>query len=220
MFRRIAPLAATIALAVTVPAAAAHADDELGVSLDGVTWAHEITAPLFDPSFRFVPGDSETTTFLVRNEGPSQGVLSVEVAAQDPDGLLADDQFLVEARVDGGAWTPVEPGATTVAPAELPVPVGSSVPVDLRATFDPASTRMDEVIPVQVRVVLSEDGSVGGVDEDDGGDGQVGGVDEGALPDTGSPFGAGLLLLAAALLGSGVALVRRRPVRREVVARG
>ncbi|NGZ99688.1 LPXTG cell wall anchor domain-containing protein [Nocardioides sp. W3-2-3] len=68
-------------------------------------------------------------------------------------------------------------------------------------------------VPFRVLLNLEEDGSVGGIDQGNGGgngDGSVGGVEDGGLPATGSAVAPGLVWLAAGLIGGGLALVRRR----------
>lgn len=216
MIRSLAASAAVATLGVVGAAAPAFADDEIGVSRDGVSWSRQLDAPLFDEGFLWVPGDVEQESFLVRNDGPSAGEVTVDVLAEDPDGLLASDAFTLEARVGTGPWVEVLDGSTTPEPAVLDVPEGARTRVTVRGTFAPETTdHMDEVAPFRVRVTMSEDGDVGG--EDDGGDdgGDVGGTDDG-LPDTGSPLGAGLVWAAAALIGAGIALVRPGRDRREV----
>ena len=52
----------------------------------------------------WVPGDSETRSFFVRNDGPSDARLVISVVTQDDDRLLADDDLLavrVAVRVAG-----------------------------------------------------------------------------------------------------------------------
>ncbi|MCR1783096.1 hypothetical protein KVF89_11165 [Nocardioides carbamazepini] len=217
MIRRLAALLAAAVLAVGAGAAPAHADDETGLSTDGVTWLPQLTAPLYDAAFRWVPGDVEERSFRVRNDGPSAGELSVEVLATDPAGLLASPDFHLEARVGQGPWTEVLVGTTRIQPTVLGVPRGGDTSVTVRGTFRPEATaRFQEVAPFEVRVTMAETGEVAGV-EDDGG----GGVSGGALPDTGSPFGIGLIWIAAGLVGAGIALVRPgRHRRQEVSVRG
>lgn len=224
MIRRLASIGATAAAVVTLAAAPAHADEEIGLSRDGITWTETLGAPLFDPGFRFVPGDVETRSFQVRNQGPSAGLLTVEVLAADPSALLVADDFTIEARVAGGPWVDVEAGTTPVR-TELAVARNARTQVAVRATFDPDSTRQLQRVPFRVLLSLEEDGSVGGIDQggdgsdgDDGDDGSVGGVEDGGLPATGSAVAPGLFWLAAACIGGGVALVRRRE-REEVAPR-
>lgn len=221
--RRLATLVTATVLVVGGAAAPAHADGEIGLSEDGVTWTTSLVDPIFEPSFRFMPGDVEERGFQVRNDGPSDGVLTIDVLASDPDALLANDDFLVEAKVGAGPWINVEPGTTRTA-TELKIAQGERTDVRIRASFALASTSEDEAIPFSVRLTMSEDGDVGGVDQGggdgDAGGGDVGGVDNGILPDTGSPFGLGLIWLAAGLLGAGLALALPRRTRGQEVARG
>ncbi|KRB74131.1 hypothetical protein ASE01_19300 [Nocardioides sp. Root190] len=220
MIRRLASLVASAVLAVGVAAAPAHADGEIGLSNDGTTWGDQLATPLFDPSFIWVPGDVEERSFFVRNDGPSAAELTVDVVAADPDTLLADDDFLVEARLGNGAWVNIEDGTTSLRSTSLDVAEGVSTTVTLRGTFRPESTRENGIIPLRATITLSEDGDVGGVDDGDGdGDGNVGGVDNGGLPDTGSPVDMILVWLAAGLIGGGLALVRTRRRESEEVAR-
>jgi hypothetical protein len=217
VIRRTAALVATVAAVVAGVAAPAHADDEIGLSVDGVTWSTQLAAPLFPPGFLWVPGDVEEATFLVRNDGPSAGELTVDVIAEDPDAFLASDALVLEARLGNGTWTDVQPGTTRVDPAQFAVAEGQSTSVTVRGTFLPEATAQeDSIVPFRVRVTMSGDGDVGGVDAGDGG-GEVGGVDDGILPDTGSPIALGLLWLVAGLIGAGVALVLPRRQRRGKV---
>lgn len=223
MIRSLAVTAALATLAVVGAAAPASADDEIGLSRDGVSWSRQLDAPLFDDAFLWVPGDVEQESFFVRNDGPSDGEIAVDVLAEDPDGLLASDAFLLEARIGTGAWVEVAAGTTALAPTVLDVPEGATTRVTVRGTFRPETTdHMDEIAPFRVRVTLSEDGDVGGEDDGDGGDGDDGGAVGGqdALPDTGAPLGAGVVWIAAGLIGAGIALVRPGRERREEVARG
>ncbi|WP_182376576.1 LPXTG cell wall anchor domain-containing protein [Nocardioides sp. WS12] len=220
MIRRLAPLVAAAVLAVGATAAPAHADDEVGLSVDGVSWANQLAAPLFDDDLRWAPGDTDDASFLVRNDGPSAGEVTVDVIATDPDGLLASDAFLLEARVGTGPWVEVLAGNTRLAPALLDIAEGARTRITVRGTFDPETIdHQDQIAPFQVRVTMAEDGDIAGVDEGDD-DGDVGGADDGILPDTGSGFGIGLIWLAAGLIGAGFALVLPRRQRREVIARG
>lgn len=223
MLRRLAVLVTTALAVVATAAAPAHADDEIGLSTDGVTWAEQLSAPLFAPGFRIVPGDAESRTFRVRNDGPSAGLLTVDVDSADPDGLLGSGDLAIEARVGAGPWQPVAAGTTRTA-TRLKVAEGAQTTVTIRASLDWASTRQDETVPFSVRLQLSEDGDVGGIDEGNGnghgdGDGEVGGESEG-LPATGSAVAPGLLWLAAGLVGAGLALVRRRDRDDEGADRG
>lgn len=219
MIRRFASIGITAAAVIALGAAPAHAEDEIGLSRDGVTWTPELTAPLFAPDFRFVPGDVEVRSFRVRNDGPSAGVLTVDVIATDPDALLLSDDFTIEARVASGPWIDVDEGTNRVV-TQIKVPEDAQSQVEIRATFDWDSTVQLLEVPFRVRLTLSEDGDVAGEEEGNGNGngGEVGG-EEDSLPDTGSPVGAGTIWLAAALIGAGLALVRPRRERGEAVIR-
>ncbi|GAA4824839.1 hypothetical protein ACFQ0K_17920 [Nocardioides caeni] len=229
MIRRLALMASTAVAVVVVGAAPAHAADEIGLSTDGLTWSNELTSPLFDPDFRVVPGDVEERSFLVRNDGPSAGVLTVDVVAEDPDLLLADSDIVLEAKVGNRPWVPVDEGETR-AVTELKVPEDAITRVRLRATFAWESTRELQSIPFRVELTLSEDGDVAGEGEGDGdgdgngqGDGDgTGGQGDGdgdALPDTGNGIAGTTLWVAAGLIGAGIALLRPSR-RREEASRG
>lgn len=204
--RRRTPLALLVAalllgLLWPVAAHAAPAEEEIGLSGDGVTWTSELTVPLFEPERRWVPGDEETRTFQVRNEGPSAASMTVEALGHD--GALAADVAL-SVRIDGGAWAPLESGSTPV--TVDPLAVDDAAPVDVRATFDAASSNRTQDLrtPLTLRITLV--GDVPGVgDETDG---------RGPLPDTGVAVRAELVLGALALcLVGGILIARRRTDR-------
>lgn len=219
MIRRFASLVAAAVLAVCASAAPARADGEIGLSSDGVTWVRQLTTPLYDAGFAWVPGDVEERSFRVRNDGPSAGELTVDVVAGDPQAFLASPDLLLEARVGSGPWVEVVPGTTHLQPAVLDIAKGADTSVTVRGTLRAETTgHMDEIAPFEVRVTMSEDGDVGGQEEGED-DGEVSG--SAALPDTGGPFGVGVIWLAAGLVGAGIALVRPgRRQRTEVADRG
>ena len=227
MIRRLATLVAAAVLAVGATVAPASADGEIGLSYDGSTWSNQLTTPLFDTAYRWSPGDVEERTFLVRNDGPSPGELTVDVLADDPAGLLSSADFKLEARLGSGAWVSVVGGTVKLQPTLIDVPRGAVTSVTVRGTFRPEATGAEDVLaPFLVRVTLSEDGDVAGVDAGKGdkggkggGNGEVGGEAAG-LPDTGPVVGTGLLWLAAGLVGTGLALVRRGRREREVRSHG
>lgn len=196
----------------------AHAAGELGVSPDGVTWGSTLPAPLFDPAFRWVPGDVEVASFFVRNQDPETGVLQVVMADTAVRSLMETGDLEIAARVGDGEYTAV----TTVGPQTLieneQIPPAGVRRIDVRVTFDPASSNASETKQFNLRfnVTLSQDASVlppdnGGDGDGDGngdGNGGVAGPDNnGNLPGTGSTFSRGLLLLAVILCAGGLGLV-------------
>lgn len=193
----------------------AHAAGELGVSPDGVTWGATLPAPLFDPSFRWVPGDVETASFYVRNQDAETGVLQVVMVNTAVRSLLETGDLEIAARVGDGEYT----GVTAVGPQTLvqdeQIPPAGVRRIDVRVSFDPASSNASESKQLDLRfnVTLSQDISVlppnGGDGDGDGdGDGGVAGPDDnGILPGTGSTISRGLLLLAVILCAGGLGLV-------------
>lgn len=206
-------------LLVAASIAVAAADDEIGLSRDGATWSATLPGPLFDPAFRWVPGDDETETFFVRNQGPSTAVLTVSARSTDTDRLLSNEDIDLFARVDGGAWVELANGVSS--DVLRTIVRGAQGRIDVRARFDPASTNPSENKSLQVTFVITlADASVGsdGNDRDDGDDGDGDGDDnegnggddrDDGLPGAGSSIGPQALWIAAVLIGGGLALVRR-----------
>lgn len=220
----LAGLTTTTLLGVSV----AHAADEIGLSDDGVTWSSGLDAPLFDPDVRWVPGDSRTESFYVRNEGPSGASLTIEARSADEDDLLADDDIDLRARADGGAWVALRNGVASTRLTEREIEQDGVVEVDVNATFDPTSTNQSQVrrLALDFRVLLADaagtDGESdadadGGTDADLDGPGVDADLDPpageettGALPGTGTTTERWILLLGAALVVGGTSLVVRR----------
>lgn len=176
--------------------AAAHADDELSLSLDGTTWTPDITAPLFDPAMRWVPGDVETATFLVRNNAPQGARLDVTLRPDGQESLLDDGWVSVVVRTparEGEATTGPGPSAVLV---DAPVPGSQVVPVEVEVTFDedaPNGTRLRSA-SLGFDVVLTQTQEIGGGEgeDPDGPDGGTdGGTDGGSDGDSGGDAGSG-----------------------------
>lgn len=227
--RRLLVVLATLG-AVSVPAAAA-ADDEIGLSRDGVSWSDGLQEPLFHPDRRWVPGDVDTVTFFVRNQGPSGSLLVLEVGGVNGDDELLGD-IALEARAAGGEWVPVHDGSPSRPLTAQALEQGDSERVDVRAVFDPASSDSSQELAVRLRLdVRLSDAAAGGAPtpdpaepEPDSGAGSSAGdggsavetvLDRGQLPATGSSLGLGWLAGASVALGVGLALVRAR--RKEAV---
>lgn len=207
MLRRCVCCAVLASIALTIDAGAAHADAEVGLSLDGHSWVSELRRPLFDPAFRWVPGDTETRSLWVRNQGPTAAAMQIALRTTDPDLLLARDDLRVVARVKDGPWTSLAGGADQTLTDEI-LPTGDRVRVDLRVAFVPQATNRTEQrhLPLTFVIRLSQAGGDGAGDP------------SGDLPDTGSRVDLWLVWLGTALLGGGAALVvavRRREARDE-----
>lgn len=197
---------AVVALAVvSAGAAPARAADEVGLSLDGRSWTTDLSRPLFDPRMRWVPGDVETRSFWVRNQGPTAASLRVAVRTSDPGALIAEDDIEIAARVRDGRWVPLTgagPAPDDRVLGDGPLAEGERVRVDLRARFVPWSTNRSErrTLPLVFVVRLSQAGPDGG---------------DGPLPDTGSAVAPWLLWLGGALVTGGVGAVLAATRRRE-----
>lgn len=183
--------------------ASAHAADEIGLSRDGVSWASTLPGGLFDDAFRWVPGDSETESFYVRNQGPSNAFLTIEVRSADTDELLSNDDIALRVRVDNGPWVDLENGDRGESLTQQSIDRTDAVQVDVNATFDPASTNQSQTKNLALSFVVTlADSRQGGGDSDND-----------LLPDTGAQISGWLVIAAGVMLAVGAGLVRRREVR-------
>jgi LPXTG-motif cell wall-anchored protein len=200
-------------LVVAAPASAVAAD-EIGLSKDGSSWSSTLPAPLFDPDFRWVPGDDETGSFFVRNQGPTGARLTISVRAADTDQLLSNADIELSARVDGGSWITLANGVATSALTQRSIIRGGTARVDVRVRFDPASANQSQTksLPLTFIVTLTQASGSGRTPRDNSDDDSNGGGDDGRdgdLPGTGSTVAPAMLWVAAMLIGGGLALVRR-----------
>ena len=151
-------------------ASPALAADELGLSRDGTTWSGSLDGPLFDPAFRWVPGDEEIESFFVRNQSRDGGDLEIDLLGTPVDSLMETGDLEVSTRVDGGPWVGVsETGYQPLSRAR--VAAGDSQRVDVRVRFDPTSANqsMETRFAFDFRVRLSQ--ALPGDRDGDGGDG-------------------------------------------------
>lgn len=196
-------VAACAALAVLAPSTA-QAADEIGFSNDGVTWSSSLPNPVFDPAFRWVPGDSRTASFFVRNDGPSTALMTIEARSADTDELLAVDDIDLQARVVGGSWVAIENGIASGPLTQGSIARGDVVQIQVNATFDPNSSNQSQSkrLPLSFTVTLTdalESVSAGG----------------GLLPSTGAKIGFWPLTLALGASVVGGALLARRSTSAE-----
>lgn len=197
-----------LALLLLSATAAPAAESRLGLSRDGVTWVSSIEQPLFDPEFRWVPGDREVASFFVRNQSGEPAQMAVDVLGSRVDSLLRTGDVAVAARADGGPWRDVSGTGRQRLLAFEPTSAGETRRVDVRVSFDPASSNQSQVLrwALDLRVLLRQSsdgtaGSGGGASPDGGG----------LLPNTGAPaFWSLFAGLALAISGLIVALRRRQ----------
>jgi hypothetical protein len=141
----IAVLAAALALAVTgTPAHAAPIRDrtaphaEVSVSWDGRGGHHTVPSALFG-DVTVVPGDTARATILVRNDGPTDGILAVSIVNTQlhPHGAGDHDSLAQDLRINGMPVDelvrapgtvhagPIAEGATAAVPISYDFPAGA-----------------------------------------------------------------------------------------------
>ncbi len=209
-------------LALMLVPAAAHADDELGLSNDGSTWNGTLE-PLFDSSTRWVPGDTREATFHARNQSSDGAEFSVVLVPKISD--LYDTGLLqIQARADGGDWT--ELGTSWTSPELLAAQ--DSTQIDVRATLLPNAENPTQALTfsfdVGVRLTYtgpnttptpttpSEPTSGAGDENDDNDDNDGAKPAEGSLAGTGADYPSWLLPagFGALITGLWLALAARR----------
>lgn len=214
MIRRLAA-SLVIALVALAGAAPAYADDDMGFSTDGTHWSATPPDALFPASMRWVPGDVEQSAFYVRNQGPTGAKMTINAFTSDAARLLSNGAVVISARVGSGPWTALTAGHTRVRPAVLKVARNATSKVTVQVRFARAVTApMDRTASFRLRILLFQAGGRGVGPGDDGNGNGGSGSGHGGLPDTGSPVTMAWIWLAAALIGSGIAMVAPRR-RRE-----
>jgi len=192
------------------PVGPASAADELGLSPDGVTWAGALPGPIFDPAFRWVPGDSEIGTFYVRNQSTDDGVLDLTMQAAQVTDLIDTGDLSVSARVNDGDWAAVTTaGPHTLVTAE-DVPSGEVRKIDVKVDFDPESVNdsQEKVLDLRFTVSLHQ-GPIVSAPGGDGAGGNGSGGDGNNLPNTGSDIHPWMFLVAGLSIVLGALLARR-----------
>jgi LPXTG-motif cell wall-anchored protein len=189
---------------LTLTAGPAIASDDIGLSRDAVTWASELSDGLFDGAFTWVPGDSETESFYVRNQGPTDAVMVIEARSADSDDLLSNEDIKLRARVDGGTWADLENGAPTKSIRLHRIGKDDVVHVDVNATLNPTSTNQSQnkTLDLTLTVTLAETLQSG-----------RGNSHHDVLPATGVQISNWLVILAGVMLTLGARLVLRGEVR-------
>jgi len=205
----------TVMAALGFAAPASAAGNQLQVSADGVTWGASLPAPLFSPSFRWVPGDSETRSFYVRNHTGQDAVLNVIMLPAQFGDLMASGDLTVSAQVDGGTWV----GATSADNSHFLI-TNASVPgkavrkINVRIDFAAASgnATQDRVVGLAFDVSLTQGRAVVLAPTQGNGHGPKSNH-PGSLPNTGNDVSPLMILLAVLLFlgGAALALLSQRP---------
>ncbi|GAA3531511.1 hypothetical protein GCM10022234_30830 [Aeromicrobium panaciterrae] len=195
-----AALTIGIVLVAAVPAAAA---DEIGLSRNGVTFSSSLGGPLFDNPIIWVPGDLESETFYVRNQGDTAAKLTVDILG-DQAGDLIDSGDLHVTALSGAQSTTASDGAEHRLLTVGGVEADEIVPVTITVELDESSTNETQLRASELnfRINLQQSSAVLGEDDE-------------ALPDTGTQTPAWLLVLATACLAAGLALISRRRTHTE-----
>lgn len=201
LLRRLFLVTMSTSLLLATPA---HASDELGLSRDGQTWGSSLDGPLFGGDMQWVPGDSATASFYVRNQSRDGSELAIDVREQEGDADLGKD-LVFKARADDGPWVALGMRGASHMLSTDPLTGGESVRIDLNTTFNPSVIASTGATAVQMRFRVSlADAELAA----------------GPLPSTGARVEMWMVGLGAVVTGSGVAMVARRRVRSEVTSHG
>ncbi|MCD9153087.1 hypothetical protein [Aeromicrobium duanguangcaii] len=210
--------AAGLVLAGIAPATAAG---EIGVSRDGEHWSEALTERLFDPNARWVPGDVQTASFYVRNQGSSNARLVLTVRSGDRDELWSRGHVELRARTQGesqGQWVTLSNGRPAGELTQESLAPGSAVKIEVEADapFDednPAENEsQDGHLDLTFGLRLIGDNAAGTGRDSDNATGSRQDADrasgsDGWLAHTGAPASALWLWLAAAATAVGTAFV-------------
>ena len=197
---------------VLVGAPPASAADEIGLSRNGVTFSASLSDSLFDPAFIWVPGDIESETFYVRNQGDATARLTMDILGEQVSDLIASGDLHVTASSGSKSATVSDAGTHRL--LTIPgVDTDEIVPITVTVAFDEASTNETQLLSsdLKFRINLKQTSAVLGEEEDDG---------NGLLPDTGAQSPLWLAALAAISIGSGAALISRRRTHTEGASHG
>jgi LPXTG-motif cell wall-anchored protein len=211
-------MARAILLAATMAAVptAAQASDKVGLSTDGVAWSATLNAPLFDPKFRWVPGDREESSFWVRNQSADGATLDVAVLGNAVDALMETGDLNVEVRVGNGPWHRTNHVGRQSLVSSMKIDPGQELKITVAVAFDPTSMSESEAKTVALRFDVQLTQALPGNDgrSDSDSDDSDDSDDRGhfGLPDTGGePWWA--LVAGAAMVAAGAAVgsgTRRR----------
>lgn len=212
--RAIRVATALVAALMVTSGARVTAADEIGFSDDGVTWSTQLAEPLFDPAVRWVPGDTRTATFFVRNQTDDPALLAIDVIATDTGGLLATGAITITATESGSTMTRVDSAGTHRLVSDTELRSGAAADVAITVRFDPGSNDQTQALAfeLQVEAILAQDTAAL---SPSGGDNPPVTPPDGSAPDlptTGAAFIRPLAVAATVFLtlGSLTVAARRR----------
>ncbi len=215
--RLLALVVACLGLALAAPANAAS---QIGLSTDGVHWGSHLSQ-LFPAGFRWVPGDSETSTFYVRNQSGDPAALSITLLGGSVQSLMSSGDLTVSARVDAGSYHAVSATGDHVLLKAVPTAAGAHHKITVKVDFAASSQNptQNQRFDFRVRVGLAQatgtgQGNGNGHHGNGNGNGSGQGGADGSgsgLPNTGADVSPLALYLALGLcLGGSVLIVRSR----------
>lgn len=139
-------------------ASSALADDRIALSRDGEVWSTQLSEPLFDPDVRWVPGDTRTESFFVRNESPESAELSIDLLGSAVDGLVKTGDLTVMASGGGSGWTETDESGTQRLVSNVGVGSASGTRVDVTVAFDADAVNVSQTLgfELDLRVNLQE----------------------------------------------------------------
>lgn len=222
MKRYVAVFASAVMMtfALAGPASAAY---DVQVSSDGTSWSSAyLPGDLFDNTIMWVPGDTRTATFYVRNTSDDPTKMSIDLLGNHLGTLLDLGAVHITAKSGKGKWTVASDGALHRLLTGTKIKAGASVPVTVNVAYDFSSSNASQLLSTDLkfRVTLTQTGS--GVDlegnNQGNGDGNGSGTGTGTgsgngnadLPDTGAPNSTWIVALGSILLGIGFAVTSRR----------
>ncbi|MGY2874992.1 LPXTG-motif cell wall-anchored protein [Marmoricola sp. URHA0025 HA25] len=202
----------TVMAALGLAAPASAAGNQLQVSADGVTWGASLPTPLFSPSSRWIPGDSETRSFYVRNHTGQDAVLDVIMLPAQFGDLMTSGALTVSAQVDGGTWvsaTSADNSHFLITNASVPGKAVRKINVRIAFAASAGNATQDREVGLAFDVSLTQGRAI--VLAPHAGNGGPK-HHPGSLPNTGNDVSPSTIALAAlmCLLGAALALVGQR----------
>lgn len=189
-------VALTAIMAMMMSRSAVAAEDDLMLSRDAANWTNTLEQPLYDEGDRWVPAESRTVSFFMRNQADSAGDLTVMAKTNGATALLNDLVF--EARAGSQPWAELDGSGPARRLNTDSIPLGSVVPVTIRTTFVAGSGNDTQELSASLRLVVSLTASTADTTEAD------------RLPSTGSAITGWQVWAGAVLVGIGAALFAAR----------